>query len=264
MGEMNDTHPDGALPSSLLHAEQLEGEGYQQCRNQLCNHMHSPETLESIHSEDGPSGVHECSHCGLTQTPFKRPGTPGGGTNSGISMEEQASIGEDLVQALGEIPEYGPIAWWHNGSAVSNSALDGATIEWGIEVKTYNWTNVRKRGIINARDKVAKAAAINDPQLFADKLSDPELNKVIDKLDFRGLLGVLVLLDFETGLADIFGHAMPKDPVTGTLAPEDVKHITRQFSIANDVPFTHSLPDPRHPDHVPAYLQKQPGADWGF
>lgn len=268
MGEMPDfTHPDGTLPDSLLHAEELEGQGYQQCRNQLCNHMHSPDTLQSVYDSGGEQGVHECSHCGLAQTPFKRPGTPGGGTNAGISMEEQSTIGEDLVKAMGEIPGYGRIAWWHGGAAAgANSALDGATIEWGIECKTYNWTNARKRGIINAKDKRMKAAAVNDPKLFADKVADPKLNEILGQLDFKGLLGVLVLLDFETGLADIFGHAMPKDPLTGMLAPEDVKHVTRKFVISEGVPFQHSLPDPRKPDHVPAYMQQPESTpeDWGF
>lgn len=259
-------HPDGTLPESLLHAEELEHQGYQQCRNQLCNHMHSPDTLQEVYNQGGEAGVHECGHCGLAQTPFKRPGTPGGGTNAGISMEEQSSIGEDLVKGLGDIPGYGRIAWWHEGAAAgAQSALDGATIEWGIEVKTYNWTNARKRGIINAKDKVRKAAAINDPRLFANVVNDPKLNAVLDKLDFKGLLGVLVLLDFETGKADIFGHEMPKDPATGLLNPGSVQHITRKFPIAEEVPFAHSLPDPRKPDHVPHYMKAQPTADdWGF
>ncbi len=260
-------HPDGTLPESVLHAEELEQQGHQQCRNQLCNHMHSPETMQSVYDSGGEEGVHECGHCGLAQTPFKRPGRPGGGTNAGISMEEQSTIGEDLTKALGEIPGYGRIAWWHEGAAAgSNSALDGATTDWGVECKTYNWTNARKRGIINAKDKVSKAAAINDPRLFADKVADPALNKIIDKLQFEGLLGVLVLLDFETGLADIYGHAMPKDPTTGVLRPEDIKHITRKFPIKESVPFTHSLPDPRSPDHVPHYMQpkQDTSADWGF
>jgi hypothetical protein len=261
MDDMYD-HPDGTLPESLLHAEELEQAGYQQCRNQLCNHMLSPDTLDSTPVDTN----HTCAHCGLDQMPHKRPGTPGGGTNAGITMEEQSGIGEDLVKALGEIPGYGRIAWWHGGVAAgANSALDGATIEWGSECKTYNWTNVRKRGIINVRDKARKAQAINDPRIFAAEVQDPKLNEVLNRLDFKGLLGVLVLLDFETGQADIFGHAMPKDPETGRLEPEEVKHITRKFVIAEGIPFTSSLSDPRKPDHVPAYMQTQPGADdWGF
>lgn len=270
-------HPDGTLPTSLLHTEELEQNGHQQCRNQLCNHMLSPTTLQDVHDEGGLDGVHQCSHCGLEQTPHKVPGKPGGGTNAGISMEEQSQIGEDLVKGRGEIPGYGRIAWWQSGPAAgSNSALDGATPEWGIEVKSYNWTNVRKRGIIKPSDKVSKARAINDPTLFAAAQSDPKLNAVLDQLEFKGLLGVLVLLDFETGLADIFGHAMPKDPKTGILTPENVPHITKpsirphlytelKFVIAEGLPFKHSLPDPRESDHVPHYMQNQDtSADWGF
>lgn len=260
-------HPDGTLPNSLLHAESLEQQGHQQCRNQLCDHMHSPETLQNTYDQGGEEGVHECGHCGLAQTPFKRPGRPGGGTNAGISMEEQSSIGESLVRALGNIAGFGPIAWWHEGAAAgSNSALDGATTEWGIECKTYNWTNVRKRGIINARDKVRKAQAINDPQLFAKEVGDPKLNEVLNKLQFKGLLGVLVLLDFETGTADIYGHAMEKDAATGMLDASKVQHITRKFPIAEEVPFAHSLPDPRKSDHVPHYMQAPTNTpdEWGF
>jgi len=171
-------------------------------------------------------------------------------------MQEQGQIGEDLIESWGEIPGYGPILWWHQGGSTTNSALDGAVPGWGVEVKTYNTDNVRPRGIINPNDKALKAAAINDPTLFASKIQDPILDKyVAEHPDLKGLLGILILLDFDKGTADVFAHEMPKDPLTGKLAPSGVQHITRKIVLAEDVPFTSSLPDPRQEGWVPYHLQ---------
>jgi hypothetical protein len=264
MNSMADTHPDGTLPTGPLHAEHLEQQGYQPCRNQLCDHMIAPQVLQNAWDTHGKDAEHDCTHCGLTQQLHRKPGTPGGGTNSGLSMEEQSQIGEDLVQSLGTLPGYGQIIWWQSGPAAgSNSPLDGLTPEWGIEVKTYNWTNVRKRGIIAPKDKGAKARAVNDPNLFAKEREDPELDAVLHHIQggrLRGLLGILVLLDFETGLADIFAHQM-EEPQGGQLQPSHIKHITRQVVLAEGVPFTHSLPDPRQEGWTPHHLQQQGGSD---
>jgi hypothetical protein len=251
---MANTHPDGTFPAGPLHADQLEQQGYQQCRNQLCEHMLDPQVLDEGYQLQGSQYQHTCSHCGLDQYPGLTPGRPGGGTNSGLPMEEQGQIGEDLVEKMQIIPGYGPILWWHRGGAGTPSALDGATTNWGIEVKTFNWTNVRKRGQINNKDKPAKARAVNDPAIFAAEMNDPALDNVLSQFKMKGLLGVLVLLDFETGTADIFGHEMA-DPHGGPLQPQHIKHITRQVVLAEGVPFTHSLPDPRQPGWVPAHMQ---------
>lgn len=248
-------HPDGVFPSGPLHADQLDQQGYSKCRNQLCEHRLDPEMLEDHYDTFGPQGSLQCSHCGLDQFPHLTPGKPGGGTNSGLPMEVQGQIGEDLVKNMGNIPGYGPITWWHVGGAVNQSALDGATPEWGIEVKTYNWTNVRKRGIIHPRDKAAKARAINDPHLFAQEMEDPKLDAVLHRFNLRGLLGILVLLDFENSTADVFAHEMV-DPEGGPLQPSHIKHITRQVVLAEGVPFDNPLPDPRQPGWVPAYQQQ--------
>lgn len=253
---MDNTHPDGTFPVGPLHAEQLEQAGYQKCRNQLCQHMFDPAAIAPVPNQTWQDMRHTCSHCGLDQYPHLKPGSPGGGTNSGLSMEEQGQIGEDLVEKMRVIPGYGQIVWWHKGGATSPSALDGATPAWGIEVKSFNWSNVRKRGQINNKDKPAKARAVNDPAIFASEMNDPSLDAVLSQLHLQGLLGILVLLDFETGTADIFGHEMA-DPQGGPLQPYHIKHITRQVVLAENVPFQHSLPDPRQPGWVPAYQQQQ-------
>lgn len=266
------THPDGILPNSPLHAQDLEQQGFQQCKNRFCMHMLGPQVANDLMAEHGPpespgakDARHQCSHCGIVQNPLRAPGQTGGGTNAGIAMDKQGQIGEDLIQGWGEIPGYGPILWWHSGPAAANSALDGAVAGWGVEVKSYNWLNQRPRGIINPADKATKAKAINDPALFAEKIKDPILDKyVAEHPELKGLLGILVLLDFDNATADVFAHEMPRNPQTGRMDVADVKHVTRKLVLAEGVPFKHDLPDPRQEGWVPHHKQQTDNVELPF
>ncbi len=252
-------HPDGVLATNPIQADQLEQQGYVKCRNRYCDFYLHPDTHNGAFMEQGDEAVYQCPHCGLSQhlavNPRSTGRNPNGGmTPSGLYVGEFGQIGEDLVRNMGTIPGYGPIQWWHTGPASSNSALDGATFDWGIEVKTADWSSQRKRGIMNPNDKRLKARAINDPSLFAAEINDPALDRILDQLNFKGLLGVLVLLDFDREAADIFAHEMPK--TEGRLDPSGIKHITRKVVLAENVPFQHSLPNPQRPGFVPFYQQQ--------
>lgn len=240
---------EGALPASPEEQQQLQESGFQKCRNQLCNYHISPDVTESAYQAD--KGSYTCPHCGLDQDLLKSPGQPGGSTNSGLRMDQQAQIGEDLVQKMGTIPGYGNVIWWHKGGAATNSPFDGAVPNWLVEVKTVNWNTQRRRGIINTRDRGSKLRAVQNPDLWRAQMGDPELDAAFHQLGhIQGVLGILVLLDFEKGTADIFARPMPHDPTHqhGGIINFSQAGATQ---IGFDVPFESGLPDPRQEGFVP-------------
>src|SRR6476469_3158264 len=93
-------HPDGVLASSPEEITQLTAEGYDKCRNQNCTFMVAPQTIDELADQYGDNSIpYQCPHCGLRYDLAKVPGRPGGTTRSGININEQAQIGEDLVES---------------------------------------------------------------------------------------------------------------------------------------------------------------------
>jgi hypothetical protein len=154
----------------------------------------------------------DCPNCQrsynmLDSAPFSQSGdngayTPGGGTIAGISLKEQGDIGENLVRTLGEIPGYGPITWWHEGGASASSPLDGGTTDWGIEVKTLNADAKNQRWIPGGarRSKIP-----GSPYVYDEKDSK---NRAAEEMGYKGVLGVLVILDYRRSIADIYVREM--------------------------------------------------------
>jgi hypothetical protein len=205
-------------------AEALANGGYKKCYNGQCNFHLSPETQQSVLTQG--SGYYSCPSCQHshdlmedlpwhgaseeqaahneqkqnqeryepTEETYKPGFTPGGTTRIGLSLQEQAQIGEDLVEHLGSLPGYGPIVWWHQGGATETSPLDGATKEWGIEVKTIGYDATHHRFIPGRpSEKDAK-------------------NKQAEEMRLKGVLGVLVLLNYRTSEADVYVKEMPITP----------------------------------------------------
>jgi hypothetical protein len=145
----------------------------------------APEEQADYNDEQGQSERHNAE-----------PGTfvPGGATRIGLSLQEQAQIGEDTVEHLGSLPGYGSIVWWHPGGATVPSPLDGATKEWGIEVKTIGYDATNHRFIPGrTSEKDAK-------------------NSQAEEMGLKGVLGILVLLNYRTSEADIYVKEMPLTP----------------------------------------------------
>lgn len=155
----------------------------------------------------------------------------GGGTRIGLKPSEQGDIGEALVKDMGELPGYGKILWVHPGTSVSPSPLDMATADWGIEVKTLGYDAVHHRFIPGR------------PKEKADK------NAMAIARGLKGVLGVLVLLNYRSGLADIYVREFPVDPATGKGIGTFRSGLSQH--LVAEVPFHNTLMDPSHPDpHV--------------
>src|SRR5208282_4762837 len=179
----------------------LQAAGYKNCYGPRCNFFISPEAQQTV--VDHPDGgYYTCPHCkhsydlmedlpwhGAPDESFVY--EPGGGTRIGLSMVEQAQIGEDLIRDQGSLPSYGPITWWHDGGAAVSSPLDGATAQWGIEVKTIGFDATHHRFIPGrAVEKEAKNAAA-------------------ERMGLMGILGVLVMLNYRTSKASVYVKEMP-------------------------------------------------------
>src|SRR4051812_49313568 len=118
------TPDDGLVARTPEEAQTLQGAGYQQCygkvsqkNNMPCDFHLSPETQQNVQDK---GGYFTCPRCyqshdlmhdlpwhGASEQDFNHDSfSAGGSTRIGLSLKEQAQIGEDLVENLGELPGY--------------------------------------------------------------------------------------------------------------------------------------------------------------
>lgn len=248
------TRDDGVVAKSPVDVSQLEAAGYVKCltssmsargkSGQSCPFFLSPETQSEVEGKGG--GYYTCpvcyhSHDLLHELPWHgvtdedvinrnqlsdqsaNQWKAGGGTRIGVTMRTQGQQGEDLVQSMGEIPGYGPITWW---ASDYNSPLDGATDDWGIEVKTVGYDAMHHRFIPGGKKTIQ------------EKVSHAQ------RMGKKGILGVLVLLDYRRSVADIF--------VKPCTTEEGLKSFrSNQMNIdhiAKEIPFKNPLMDPASPE----------------
>lgn len=237
------TPDDGLVAKTPEEQQALQGAGYQQCYGTLkdkspCDYHISPEAQADVTDKGGYFTCPRCwqSHDLLHDLPWHGASeenwnpaefSAGGGTKIGLGMREQAQIGEDLVANLKELPGYGPITWVHPGGSISPSPLDMATKDWGVEVKTLGYDAMHHRFIPGRpkekEDKNAMAAAKG----------------------LKGVLGIMVILDYRRSVADIYVREFPVDPVAGT-GVGTFRSLNAQHLIA-EVPFQNPFMDPAHP-----------------
>lgn len=242
------TPQDGVVASDPVQGAQLVNAGYTKCFTSNCDFYISPEVKETIQQSNG---YYTCPRCRKTydmleDVPWH--GAPedvgnftlgqGGGTRIGLSMMDQADIGEDLIHAHG-LPGYGPIVWWHQGGACSKSPLDGATADWGIEVKTIGYDALHHRFIPGRpKEKASK-------------------NQQAAEMGLQGILGVLVLLDYRRSVADVYVKEMPLTPwqdVQGTFRQGVVAYRKNTgLQLLEEIPFQNPFMQPEHP--VPQVAQ---------
>lgn len=263
------TRADGIVARTPQEADQAKLAGYKECATYhrasasgpsagYCPFFLSPETQTRV-TEGG--GYYTCPVCRqssdlLHELPWHGVAEEelppeeqnlgfraGGGTRIGLGMDVQAQIGEDIVSGLKELPGYGPITWVHEGGAVVASPLDMATKDWGIEVKTLGYDASHHRFIPGR------------PQEKANK------NAMAANMNKKGVLAVLVLLDYRRSVADIYVREMPLE--TGgvkTFRSHQGQHLVAE------VPFRNPLMDPHDPSPKAEGFSYQPAPsdDWGF
>lgn len=251
----------GQVADNPQQIQQLEDQDYLKCRNPRCDYWLAPEEWQA----EEKNSYFSCPRCKmryrlLDPTPFgNRPaeayedyyGEPGlgafpenrpeerkalGETYVGLTMKQQGDIGEDLIQEQGEIPGYGPITWWSNEY---NDPIDGGCGEWAIEVKTI---------CIDIR---------NHRWVPGSPYRKEQMIHRAEELGFKGILGLLVIVDYRTSLADVYLMEMPLDPwitqergrhheVRGPVAyrKQNGQHLLEQ------IPFHNPFLDPNNPEPV--------------
>lgn len=254
------TRDDGVVARTPEEADQAHLAGHMQCATYLpatkanpvaryCNFFMSPEAQHTVEKEGG--GYYTCPVCrqsndlwhelpwhGLTpdqmeenalaaeQAAHENPNRnfkAGGITRIGIPLDVQGQIGEDLIERMGEIPSYGPITWFHQGGASTNSPLDAMTKDWGVEIKTIGYDASHHRFIPGRTNNKG------------DK------DRAAQKAGKLGVLGVLILLDYRRSVADIFVREMPLPRGTLAWRSHQGQHLVKE------VPFRNPLMDPHDP-----------------
>lgn len=248
--------PGGGRATDYSTIKQMQDEGWQKCPKHDCDFWITPQAIASVKNSSGYYTCPKCNHSYdlMDELPWHGPEvdedvpfSAGGGTRIGLPMVDQAQIGEDLVAQMGEIPGYGKIVWWHPGGAGSQSPLDGATEHWGIEVKTLNYDDTHHRFIPGR------------PNERADK------NAQAEKMGLKGVLGVLVMLDYRRDVADIYVKAMPLEPweynpKQFTSGVATFRKNTAEKLVA-EIPFKSPYKDPDSPVPV-SYTESEYTPDW--
>jgi hypothetical protein len=269
MGLLDRTN--GFIQQTDADVPQLEAAGYKRCYtndwkkrqtpegvkvNVPCPFWLSPETVSMVQNQMG--GYYSCPVCkksydllshmtwhGVNPDEAEanqredmqaQNWSSGGGTHIGLKMTAQAEIGENLIRNIGTLGEYGPITWWHDGGAASNSPLDGATKDWGIEVKTIGYDALHHRFIPGGKRKLSDGT-------FRDEKQDKDDHAV--QMGKLGVLGVLVLLDYRRNVADIYVREYPTAQGVGSFRSKNGTHLIKE------IPFNNPLMDPHDPQpHV--------------
>lgn len=242
----------GQVATDPQEIQNLLNADYQQCRNQRCDFYVNPEHINSIWNEWGEQSGFTCPRCtmkygfldpepfGNTQNPANGAFKPGGTTLAGVGLDTQGNIGEELVRQLPEIPGYGKVSWYPD---TYHSPLDGIVGDWGIEVKTITKDAANQR-FISGR-----------PSEKASK------NLMAAERGLKGILGLLIVLDYQKSVADVYAREMPLDPQA--LQDPDrvhlagIKHFRTQQAdvskLVTEIPFKNPLLDPNSIEPQPFY-----------
>lgn len=231
---------DGQVAVDPTQQQMLLDAGYKKCETSQCPFFLSPATQAVVEEKGGYYMCPKCfrNHDLLQHMPWH--GAPeeegffgygeGGGTHVGLRMDEQGQIGERLIRSQGELPGYGPIVWWSDNY---HSPLDGATKDWGIEVKTLGYDAVHHRFIPGRpHEKEAK-------------------NKQAEEMGLKGILGVLVILNYRTSLADVYVREMPLEPWSNgrgrTYRGVSSFRKNSGMHLLEEIPFQNPFVEPNNP-----------------
>lgn len=239
---------DGIIASSPELAQDSQAAGFQKCHNGSCDFWISPEAQTSVEKSGGYYSCPRClkSYNMMYELPWSHPDAgdnydPTRTSPSGLTVTEVGDIGEKLVEGLKQLPGYGPITWWHSGGVTGASPLDGATKDWGIEVKTILADALHHRFI----------AGGNRPRAGETYPEKEMKNKEAEKMGKLGVLGLLVILDMRRSVADIYAKEMPLAGWTNSTGRQinGVAHFRSNSAnhLLAEVPFKNPYMDPSHP-----------------
>jgi hypothetical protein len=107
-----------------------------------------------------------------------------------LNEEDLQEIGKQVLADIKELPGYGQIIW-HG----QNQVLDGATKEWGIDIKTLD------RNDPNHQYTPGRASAY--PRVSEAK------NYLASEMGLKGILGMLIIVDLKRDTAEIYVKEMP-------------------------------------------------------
>lgn len=198
------------------------------CINPLCDY---PFTFDDIKHMENYSGWFTCPQCGLTYNYMDdRPQK----TKAGITMDEMGTIGEKIIEQMGEIPGIGPITLYN----LKTNPIDAVAGSYGIEIKT-NHSEAQPRFKIGGE-------WVYVPEL--GRAVTPRKSKEI-YCEANGLIPALigVRLNFYTSIADIFWREGLTDTWIGNkqltyLGQQDFKSLN-PFPTPGSVPTAAELPE---------------------
>ncbi len=116
-----------------------------------------------------------------------------------MHKDSQNEIGREIIADLGHLPKYGDIIWWDNSN---DHPFDGATSEWGIDIRTINRNDL---------DHYYDPDPDPDPDDIKGRYphSTHNKNEAAQQMGVKGILGILVVLDYRISEADIYIKEMP-------------------------------------------------------
>jgi tRNA nucleotidyltransferase (CCA-adding enzyme) len=266
-------HEDGIVAPSPEEASNLAKAGFTKCANPRCDFWINDETVHDYYKSQGgvmdrqlgeDNETWRCPRCGTQQyllatAPFAptaheaytfSPGNRHQLTTSGLTSRQMGEVAENILKSAGSLEGYGPIVWW---SEDYWSPLDGATSDWGLEIKGIDFAAQNHRFVPGKpRDKYKK-------------------NEMAEQMGLKGILGVLIVLDFRRSVADIYAQEYPVIRKAQTAPRSDGgalsfgghwpthlkndwhqgvgafwKHSTSAMHLVKEVPFQNPFSDPNN------------------
>ncbi len=109
-----------------------------------------------------------------------------------IDPHVQDDLGKEIIAQLGSLPGYGAIVWWDKSDKYP---LVGTTTQWAIDVRAID-----RNDPLHQYDYRAQK---HYPHVTKRK------REFVEHFSLKGILGILVVLDYRTDMAAIHVKEMP-------------------------------------------------------
>lgn len=153
---------------------------------------------------------------------------------STIDEQTQNELGREIVAQLGQIPGYGPIVWWNNSE--NKMSIDGTTRLWAIDICSANIIDPYQQRY--------------DPSKGSHYPRDTKRkDEMVRRMNLKGILGLLVILDYRNDMADIYGREMLLKPHWFNEALKEGSYGWRKYNapkLIEKVKFKNPYKDPHH------------------